>query len=282
MEQRPFTSYPAGIQGWNGISGGSVSTQALAEAANPTGNATIAAATASTSTGSIYGYNATSTTNASIYVQGSSNATNGVNQICLAIKNGTSSTLNISYLVKVINAGASGAAQGRELMYRDSTSSTWIGIPASVAFYAPSAPSNNKGDNDVLGDIDTFNLTLTGLNTNRTYYFKWIHWRTSGTSVGTSYDDITFTAGASCAQPSGQATAFMASNIATTSGKLNFTRGTGDSVYSSCLNLEVQSMQILHLVQHILPIAYLDQAANWEQEIMPFIEELEIRFPSPI
>ncbi|MBP7477436.1 MAG: hypothetical protein KA797_02845 [Chitinophagales bacterium] len=225
-----FTAYPIGIQGWNGINGGSVSTQALAEAANPTGNATLTAATSSQTGGNLYGYNATSTTNASLYAQGSSNATNGVNQICLAIKNGASSTLNISYLVKVINIGASGAAQGRELMYRDSTSSTWIAIPASVALYAPSAPSNNKGDNDVLGDIDTFNLTLTGLNTNRTYYFKWIHWRTSGTSVGTSYDDITFTAGASCAQPSNQSTAFLASNYTTTSARLNFTRGNGDSV----------------------------------------------------
>ncbi|MBK7959715.1 MAG: hypothetical protein IPK03_17525 [Bacteroidetes bacterium] len=90
--------------------------------------------------GPFNGYNATSTTNASIYVQGSSNATNGVNQICLALKWRFIYTQHF-YLVKVINAGASGAALGRELMYRDSyLFNDWNSCISG--FYAPSTPSS--------------------------------------------------------------------------------------------------------------------------------------------
>src|SRR5215813_4096766 len=51
-----FTSMPAGTAGWNGVNGGTVSTQALAEASAPTGDATVTAATAAQTTGGSYGY----------------------------------------------------------------------------------------------------------------------------------------------------------------------------------------------------------------------------------
>lgn len=223
-----FSTYPAGVQGWNGLNGGSVSTQALAEASNPTGNAPITAATASTSTGALYGYCAGSANcgNGRLYVQGSSNATNGVNQFCVAIRMGINSSLNVSYTVEVVNAGSS-ATQGRVLQYRDSSLTSWTTVAGSAAVYTPGT-STNGGDADNAGDIDTFRYSINGLTPNKTYYFRWAHWRTSGTSVGTAYDNISFSAG--CLPPSTQASRFNLISSSTTSITGSITRGSGDSV----------------------------------------------------
>ncbi|MFM8720058.1 MAG: hypothetical protein ACKOFH_11115, partial [Chthoniobacterales bacterium] len=50
-----FTNAPAGVAVWNGLNGGSISSQALAESSTPTGNATLTAATAAQTTGNAYG-----------------------------------------------------------------------------------------------------------------------------------------------------------------------------------------------------------------------------------
>lgn len=223
-----FSSYPAGVQGWNGLNGGSISTQALAEASTPTGNATITAITASNTTGALYGYCAggASCGNGRLYVQGSSNATNGVNQFCVAIKMGINSSLNISYAVEMVNA-VTGSSQGRVLQYRDSSVSTWTTVAGSAVVYTPGTTTNG-GDADNAGDVDTFNYALNGLTPNRTYYFRWAHWRSSGTSVGTAYDNISFTAG--CTPPNTQASAFNVVSSTPTGVSCRITRGNGDSV----------------------------------------------------
>jgi hypothetical protein len=224
-----FSSFPSGVQGWNGLNGGSISTQALAEASTPTGNATISALTATTTTtGALYGYCAGSTNcgNGRLYVQGSSNSTNGVNQFCVAIKMGIHSSLNISYTVEVVNIG-SAASQGRVLQYRDSSLSSWSTVAGSAVVYTPGT-STNGGDADNAGDIDTFRYSLNGLTPNTTYYFRWAHWRTSGTSVGTAYDNISFSAG--CTPPATQASAFNLISSSTTGVSCRITRGNGDSV----------------------------------------------------
>ena len=61
-----FTSMPAGMASWNGLNGNNISTQALAESSTPSGNATVAAQTAATTSGGSFGFNATSTTDANV------------------------------------------------------------------------------------------------------------------------------------------------------------------------------------------------------------------------
>lgn len=225
-----FNSFPVGVQGWRGIDGSAVTTQALAEASSPTSNGTIATAIAATSIGQTYGYcqGGASCGNGRLYIQSSDNNTTGLNQFCIAIKMGINSSLSIAYTVEVINNGVS-ASQGRVLQYRDSSGSSWTTVSGSAVLYTPGT-TTNRGDADLAGDVDTFRYSLNGLNPNTTYYFRWAHWRSSGTTtgVGTAYDNISFTAG--CAPPNTQASAFSIVSSTPTAATGRLTRGNGDSV----------------------------------------------------
>jgi hypothetical protein len=182
-----FNVLPAGFAGWNGLSGASINTQALAEASNPTGNATIAARTTATTTGGMYGLSQSS--NGRVYIQSSSNATEGVNQLALAFHTGAARSIRISYTIGVVEAGT-GRNMGSVLQYRAGSSGTWTTVAGSALVF--NNASFNGGDADINGDTDHFSYDITGLTTNTDYEVRWAHWRSGsiGNSVGLAYDDI--------------------------------------------------------------------------------------------
>jgi hypothetical protein len=182
-----FSALPTGIAAWNGLNGGSVSTQALAEATVPTGNAGVTAKTASQTTGGTYGYSNSS--NGRFYIQTSSNATNGVNQLATAINTGANTSVNIAYSIEVINLG-SASTIGSVLQYRAGITGTWITVVGSAKVFTPSSTN-------IVGMPSSYNYTLCGLLASTDYQFRWAHWKSSGTSMGLGYDNISITGVAS-------------------------------------------------------------------------------------
>lgn len=182
-----FTTAPAGFAVWNGVSGGSVNTQALAEASSPTGNAPITAAIASQTGGGAYGYAISS--NARIYIQASSNTTNGVNQVVFAINTGSATTINVAYDIEVVNNGGgtgSTGSIGSVLQYRAGTTGTWTSVAASVNIAAGTIS---------VGSLASVNTSISGLSANTDYQFRLAHWRvTGGNSKGLAYDNFNITA----------------------------------------------------------------------------------------
>lgn len=213
-----FTSMPAGMAAWNGLSGASVSTQATAETTAPTGNATVTAASVAQAGGGVFGY-ATSS-NGRAYVQTSSNATNGVNQVAFAINTGSATSINIQYKIEVISIFA--RTVGSVLQYRSGTSGSWTTITGSGFAYNTS--SSNGGDADGAGDIDSYLFTLSGLSTNTVYQFRWAHWRgtETGSSSGLAYDDLTIVA-----EPTTSASALNFTSVTTSGMTINWTNGNG-------------------------------------------------------
>ena len=99
-----FTSMPTGWAAWNGLNGGTVNSQSLAEASSPTGDASVTAATSAQSGGGTYGF-ATSS-NGRPYIQTSGNNVSGVNQFALAINTTGLVNINVLYDVEIISAQA--------------------------------------------------------------------------------------------------------------------------------------------------------------------------------
>jgi hypothetical protein len=184
-----FSSMPTGMAAWNGINGTTTTTQALAESSVPTGDATVNPLTAATNTtGGVYGHLPTPSTDARVYVQSSANATNGVNQIALAINTGSFNAVNITYdLILVNNGSNSPRTLGVILQYRQGTNGSWTSVPGSVRVY--------DGTIDVQGTINNYSLLVTGLNTNTDYQFRWALWRgvNTGNSLGVGIDNINVT-----------------------------------------------------------------------------------------
>jgi len=91
-----------GWAAWNGINGGSTTTQALAESCVPIGNATVAVSTASGTTAGVFGLVLSS--NAKLYVQTSGSVTNGANQLTLSIVTTGCLNVRVNYDVEMIDA----------------------------------------------------------------------------------------------------------------------------------------------------------------------------------
>jgi hypothetical protein len=183
-----FTTLPAGVAAWNGVSGGSASTQALAEASTPTGNATIATATASTTTGGVFGYAASG--DAKLYIQTSGNASNGASQAAIAINTTGLTSIVLSYTVDSINAGA--AIVGIVAQYRVGTSGSWTTISASSG----SNPYSQNGGTTGLKTTVTATLPLAA-NNQSVVQIRWATWRNTSTgstsSSGIAIDNISVT-----------------------------------------------------------------------------------------
>lgn len=204
-----FTSMPTGMAAWNGVSGASTTTQALAEASSPTGDATVNALTTQThpsNTAGVYGQMVAPSTDARVFIQSSTNATNGVNQIVFAINTGSFNAVNISYdLILVNNGGGSSTRQlGTVLQYRQGTSGTWTTVPGSSNLYSGTQPQDT---------VSQFNLLVTGLSTSTDYQFRWALWRPTsgaGNSLGVGIDNINVT-GQTVSSPSVSLSASAAS-----------------------------------------------------------------------
>lgn len=180
-----FTSMPTGMAAWT-PTGGNRTTQAAAQSAAPNGNASVTAATASQTGGNVYGY--ATGGNARVYIQQSSNATNGTNTIAMAINTGNTTSITISYQLEMINGGVATQDYGLELQYRLGTSGSWTNVPGSaITFGAVTSYTTT-----------TLSYTVTGLTANSNYQIRWITWRPDGTgaSKGIGIDNIAVAAAA--------------------------------------------------------------------------------------
>jgi len=214
-----FSTMPTGMAAWNGISGASVSTQALAEASSPSGNATVAVATAAQTTGGAFGYSVSS--NGRAYIQTSSNTTNGASQLALAINTTGKQNITVSYDVEVISAQP--RTFGIVLQYRVGTTGSWttvtgtgnpfsqaagtVGIKVSPSLILPSEANNQsvvqlrwatwrgtEGGNSSGGGID--NISVTGTNIPSTPSVNLSADVNAGSEDGTTVVTLTATASA--------------------------------------------------------------------------------------
>ena len=124
-----FNAMPTGMAAWR-PSTSPLTTQVAAENSVANADATLGTATASTTTGGTFGY--ANSSNGRVYIQQSTNATNGTNQIVAAVNSGASTSLLISYQLELINGGATTQDFGIELQYRAGTTGTWTNVPSSV------------------------------------------------------------------------------------------------------------------------------------------------------
>ena len=178
-----FTTMPAGMAAWNTF-GSNLATQANAEASVPGGNATLTAATVSTTTGGVYGYAVSS--NARPYIQQSSNTTDGTNQIVAAVNTGAATALTVAYQLELINGGVTTQDFGIELQYRAGTSGSWTNVSGSALTFGAVTTYTTS----------TLSYTITGLASSTDYQIRWITWRPSGSgnSKGVGIDNISITA----------------------------------------------------------------------------------------
>lgn len=183
-----FTTPPAGFAVWNGVNGGTTNTQALAESSAPAGNATLAVATAATTTGGAFGYAVSG--NGKLYIQTSSNTTNGANQPILAIDTTGQTNITLSYEVDSISA------QPREVgivsQFRVGTTGPWTTI-------TPASGSNPYSQTaGTTGLKTTVSAAIPALAEGQpVVQIRWALWRAgSGNSSGLAIDNVSVTTGA--------------------------------------------------------------------------------------
>ena len=181
-----FSAYPVGFQGFNGMDGSAVNTQALAEASVPTGNSTVTAQTVaflSAPTAGLYGF-ATSS-NGRLAIATSTDATNGLNQPVVAINTTATGVITFSYDYEVLFSGSQ--QLGIILQYRQGTSGTWTTVSGSTINF----------NNPTVGAISSFSHNLT-LAASSLYQFRWASWRTNGagTNSTVALDYVAITADA--------------------------------------------------------------------------------------
>ena len=167
------------------MSGGTVSTQALAEGSVPSGDATIAAQTAATATGGSHGL--ANGSNARFYIQTSSNGTNGVNQIAMALNSTGYVNVVVGYDVEMISV-TTGRAIGVVCQYRVGTSGSWTTITPTSG----SNPFSQTGG--TVGVKTTVSATLPSACDNQAVVqVRWAIWRGvgSGSSSGLAIDNVT-------------------------------------------------------------------------------------------
>ncbi|MFN3908513.1 MAG: beta strand repeat-containing protein, partial [Flavobacterium sp.] len=179
-----FTTMPAGMAAWNGLNGGDITTQASAEGSTPTGNATLSAVSAAQTSGGVFGYSVSS--NAKSYIQTSSNATNGVNQIVLAINTSGLGSVNLSYDVEIISAQP--RTIGIVAQYRVGTSGSWTTLTGT------GNPYSQAGGTTGLKTSPSLSLPAPALN-QAVVQIRWATWRgtESGNSSGIAIDNISVT-----------------------------------------------------------------------------------------
>ena len=192
-----FTTLPLGVAAWNGVSGATVNSQALAEASAPTGNATLIAATAAQSSGGAYGYAVDG--NAQLYIQTSSNATNGANQPVVAVNTTGQQNVVLSYDISVISAQP--RTIGIVAQYRAGTSGAWTTLTASSGLNPFSQAGGTTGLKTTVSVI-----LPPAANNQPVVQIRWAIWRGTegGISSGIGLDNISVSvSGATAISPSG-------------------------------------------------------------------------------
>ncbi len=229
-----FSSLPAGFGAWNGVSGASTTSQTAAEASIPTGNATVTAQTVKPqSPGGVYGYAANG--NALIYLQGSGNVTNGVNQLMLAITTKGASAIKVNYTITMLSGSTNTA--GIVLQCRAGSVGTWTSIANSVY----------QGNSTIrtTGQVDTYtDLSLPVAMENKdTVQLRWAFWRgtESGTVSSIGIDDISIFTGSGTSAPATPTLLSLADNSVNQQLSLQLTWNASSSATSYRLQVAANS-----------------------------------------
>lgn len=179
-----FSILPAGWAAWNGMDGSAVTTQALAEATAPSGNAPFAARVSISPVGGVFGYaDGVNGNDGVMYIQTSSNETNGVNQVALAINTTGQSGIRVAYDVEIISAQP--RTVGIVMQYRVGTSGSWTTVSTTGNPY-----SQAGGTAGVKANVSA---TLPAAADNKpVVQLRWATWRgtETGTSSGIGIDNI--------------------------------------------------------------------------------------------
>jgi hypothetical protein len=181
-----FTTLPASMAAWNGLDGDDITNQTLAESSVVTGNATIATATVATTTGGSFGFATAS--NGRYYTQTSGNATNGVNQLVLAVNTTNRTSIALSYDVEIISAQP--RTVGVVCQYRVGTSGSWTTLTATSG----SNPYSQAGG--TTGVKSNVSITLPNAAANQAVVqIRWAIWRgtETGNSSGIAVDNVSVT-----------------------------------------------------------------------------------------
>ncbi len=181
-----FSTLPAGVAAWSGLNGGSISSSASAANSNPGEDAVVSATTTSETTGGSYGYAAAG--NARFYVQTSSNATNGANQLAVAVNTVGKTSVVLGYSVEIISAQP--RTVGVLCQYRVGSSGAWTNVAASSGLN----PYSQAGG--ITGVKTTVQATLPLAAENQpVVQIRWATWRgtESGSSSGIAIDSISVT-----------------------------------------------------------------------------------------
>ncbi len=193
------TTPPLGFSNWNGISGGSITTQAAAEGSSPPSDGAILTTTPSNGgTGGARYYAVGS--DARLGVLQSSNATNGVHQWVLGIDTTGATTATIAYDLST-NIGNTRPA-GVVLQYRVGTTGAWTSFSGSEYLAMTGAAPQS------------FNLAIPSAALNSpNVQIRWANWRPtgSGNSSGFDLDNLSVTTGiaqatGACCLATGQCT----------------------------------------------------------------------------
>lgn len=177
-----FTTMPSGMAAWTVVSS-PIGSQTNAQNSVPLADASVIAATAVQTTGDIYGYAVSGV--GKLYIQTSSNVTNGTNQPVLAINTTGFTGINVSFDAEMISANP--RTIGLVLQFRVGTTGTWTNVSGGVY-------SHNNSDR-TNGQVDSYsNLTLPSSADNQAVVqLRWAVWRgtQSGNSSGAAIVSIT-------------------------------------------------------------------------------------------
>ncbi|MEO0017016.1 MAG: Extracellular ribonuclease [Verrucomicrobiota bacterium] len=178
----PFTTLPAGLAAWGGLSGVGVNTPADAAASAATADASVAAATAAQTTGGSYGL--ATGDDARFYIQSSSSTTHGANQLALAIDTTGQAAVTLSYDLEIISAQP--RMIGVLCQCRVGTSGGWTTLTATSG----ANPFSQAGG--ITGPKGKVQTTLPAATANQALVqLRWATWRgsESGNSSGVAIDN---------------------------------------------------------------------------------------------
>ena len=181
-----FTTLPTGFGAWDGLSGATINTQAIAETSSPTGNATISgSAPYSGGAAGCYGYAVAG--NARFAINTSGNATTGVDQLAMALNTLGQTSITLTYdLINVIN---NSRPVGTVCQYRVGTSGAWTTVTGTGNPYVQSGGT--------VGDVTHASITLPAAAENHAaVQIRWAVWRGTGSGNSSAFavDNIVVTA----------------------------------------------------------------------------------------
>jgi hypothetical protein len=181
-----FTALPSGFAAWNGMNGSTVTNRSAAEASTPTGDEILTASSAAQTNGGSYGY--ADSEDGKFYIQTSSNASRGANQLAMAIDCTGKQDVTLGYTVHILSAQL--RTVGVICQFRVGTSGSWTTL----------APTTGENPYSQAGGTTGLKSTVSSVlpaqaNNQAVVQIRWAVWRgtETGNSSGAAIDDVTVT-----------------------------------------------------------------------------------------